>query len=58
MALLEETLFGINDKVAIAIQCLRTFALSEAPCDDHISYDNVPYKVVQLAMACTGMSQK
>lgn len=58
MALLEETLFGINDKVAIAIQRLRTFELAEAPCDDHINYDNVPYKVVQPATVCTGMSQK
>ena len=25
------------------------------PCDAHINYDNVPYKVVRLATACTGM---
>lgn len=35
---------AINDKVAIAIQRLRTSELAEAPCDDHINYDNVPYK--------------
>lgn len=55
MPLLEETLFGI---IAIAVQRLRTSELAEAPCDDHINYDNVPYKVVQLATVCTGMSQK
>lgn len=27
----------------------------EVPCDVHINYDNVPYKVVRLATACTGM---
>ncbi len=27
----------------------------EVPCDIHINYDNVPYKVVRLATACTGM---
>ena len=27
----------------------------EVPCDVHINYENVPYKVVRLATACTGM---
>lgn len=28
----------------------------EVPCDVHIDYENVPYKVVRLATACTGMA--
>ena len=27
----------------------------EVPCDVHINYDNVPYKVMLLATTCTGM---